>query len=432
MDFKITREFLENEYYRINIQSDGFIEVIDKETGIIYENFCEFEDLGDWGDEYDFSGPMDNQLDLVFTSEDAIIFERAVYIDGPTQKTFKLRLNLKLPYSLTKDRYNREEWLVDNKITIYISLYKGIKYIDLKIEMENYSKDHRIRVLFPTMIKADEVFADGHFYVVPRKVKLPNAENWVQKPLPINHQKDFVSVSNDSRTFAVINKGLPEYEAKINEDNTITFAITLLRCVEWLSRDDFASRMSHAGPGFNTPGAQCLGKNSFELAITTSSKSNWLDSEIHIRGKEFNNPLRPIFPTMAHSPFRITDKVILKPTGVLSYFFKLKQKEIESYLPSTLSFLRIDNKSVVLSALKKAEQTNSLIIRIYNISPLTQKAHIVFYKKFSIKNAEMVNLLEEKPKNNIKAKVISYKNNKLKIKLDPHVISTFRIDLDLL
>ncbi|MFX1503335.1 MAG: alpha-mannosidase, partial [Promethearchaeota archaeon] len=264
-NFKITRDCLENEFYRININSNGVINVSDKETGISYDNICTFEDMGDWGDEYDFSGPRENQTDLVFTTEDIAVFERSVYLNGPTQKIFKLRLNLKLPYSLTEDRYNREEYLVDNRITIYINLFKGIKRIDFEIELENNSKDHRLRVLFPTKISADTVYADGHFYVVPRKVKLPKADNWAQKPLPMNHQNDFVSISNNSTTFAILNKGLPEYEAKLEKDNTITFAITLLRCVEWLSRDDFATRMSNAGPGFKTPEAQCVGKHRFEL-----------------------------------------------------------------------------------------------------------------------------------------------------------------------
>ena len=136
-NFTINRSFLENKFYKITITSEGFINVIDKDTGITHENVCEFEDRGDWGDEYDFSGPFENQIDLVFTTEDSAVFERSVFLDGPTQKTFKLRLNLKLPYSLTEDRYNREEWLVDNKITIYISLYKNIKRIDFEIELEN-------------------------------------------------------------------------------------------------------------------------------------------------------------------------------------------------------------------------------------------------------------------------------------------------------
>ncbi len=430
--FKITRDYLENVYYRIIIKSNGFIDIFDKETEFLYENVCEFEDIGDWGDEYDYSGPRENQSDMTFTSEDVAVFERSVHIDGPTQKTFKLRLNLKLPYSLTEDRYNREEYLVDNKISIFISLYKGVKRIDFKIILENNSKDHRIRVKFPTKIKSEIINTDGHFYVLPRKVRLPNGDHWAQKPLPMNHQKDFVSVSDNSGTFAVLNKGLPEYEAIVNVDGTITFAITLLRCVEWLSRDDFASRMSHAGPGFKTPRAQCLGNQSFELSIITTSKSSWLDSDIHLRGKEFNNPLKPLFPAMAYSPFRVSDKVILRPTGVMSYYFKPKKKTIDTFLPASLSFLEIDNKSIVLSALKKSEEGNNLIIRVYNITSEPQNARLTFYEKILIKNAEIVNLLEEQPKNEIRAKIKNYINNILELTVEPHVIVTIRIENDLL
>ncbi|MFX1570028.1 MAG: alpha-mannosidase [Promethearchaeota archaeon] len=431
-NFKITRDQLENEFYKINIKSNGFIDVFDKETGILYENVCEFEDLGDWGDEYDFSSPRENQTDMLFTSEDATVFERSVHINGPTQKTFKLRLNLKLPYSLTQDKYNREEYLVDNKISIFITLYKGMKRIDFNIILENNSKDHRIRVKFPTKIKSETVNADGHFYVISRNVRLPKGENWIQKPLPMNHQKDFVSISDDSGTFAVLNKGLPEYEAITEDDGTITFAITLLRCVEWLSRDDFASRMSHAGPGFKTPGAQCLGKQSFELSMITTSKSDWLDSDIHLRGKEFNNPLKPIFPAMAYSPFRISDKVKLRPTGVMSYYFKPKKKSFEPYLPENLSFLEIDNKNIALSAFKKSEEGDCVVLRVYNISSNYQKAVLTFYEKILVRKVEIVNLLEEPSKNEIKANIDNYMDNIIELSIDPHVIVTIKIDCELL
>ena len=114
---------------------------------------------------------------------------------------------------------------------------------------------------------------------------------------------------------------------------------------------------------------------------------------------------------MAQSRYRISDKVILKPTGILSYFFRPKKKILEPSLPEVFSFLEIDNKSIVLSALKKAEETNSLIVRFYNITSLPQKAILTFYDKFSIKNAELVNLLEDKPKNDIRAEIINYKES---------------------
>ncbi len=427
--FKITRDFLENGFYRVDITSDGFINVTDKESGTLYEKVCNFEDVGDWGDSYDFSGPKSNQTDLRFTTEDAAVFERSIHIDGPTQKTFKLRLNLKLPHSLTEDRYNREEWLVDNKITIYISLYKNIKRIDFKIELENNSRDHRIRVLFPTKIKADKVHADGHFYVVPRMVDLPKADKWEQKPMPTNHQKDFVSISNQIGTFAVLNKGLPEYEAIKNVDNTIIFAITLLRCIEWLARDDFQSRYIPAGPAFKAPEAQCLGNHTFELSLITNNKQNWLESEIHKRGKELNNPFKPIFPAMVESPIRTSDKVVLRPFGIVSIFYKNRTELLESYLPPSLSFLEIDNDSIVLSCIKKAEVGEYLIVRLYNISSSPQNGNLIFYEKIEIKNVEKVNFLEEKPENEIKAEINSFKNNRFEVKLDPHVIATYKIDI---
>jgi len=428
-NFKITRDFLENEFYRVDITSDGFINITDKESGVVYDKVCNFEDVGDWGDSYDFSGPKSNQIDLRFTTEDAAVFERSVHIDGSTQKTFKLRLNLKLPHSLTEDRYNREDWLVDNKMTIYISLYKNIKRIDFKIELENNSRDHRIRVLFPTKIKADKVHADGHFYVVPRMVDLPQADKWKQKPMPTNHQKDFISISNQIGTFAVLNKGLAEYEAIKDEDNSITFAITLLRCIEWLSRDDFDSRYVPAGPAFKTPGAQCLGNHTFELSLITSTEQNWLDSEIHRRGKELNNPFKPIFPAMVESPIRASDKVVLRPFGIVSLFSKMKTELLESYLPPTLSFLEIDNESIVISCIKKAEVGEYLIIRLYNISSSPQNGKLTFFEKVTIKNAEKVNFLEEIPKNEIKAEIYNFNNNRIEVKLDPHVIATFKIDI---
>ncbi|MHA1913412.1 MAG: alpha-mannosidase [Promethearchaeota archaeon] len=428
-NFKITRDYLENEYYNVKIGSDGSISVLDKKTGKTYERVCEFEDVGDWGDEYDYSGPKENQTDLIFRTEDTAVLERNVDIDGPTQKTYKLRMNLKLPYSLTEDRYNREDWLVDNKISMYISLYKGIRRIDFKIEIDNNSKDHRIRALFPTEITSDRVFADGHFYVVPRKIALPKAENWVQKPLPTNHQKDFISISDESNTYAILNKGLPEYEAIVNDDKNITLAITLLRCNEWLSRDDFQSRKSHAGPGFKTPGAQCLGNSSFELSMITNNESNWLDSKVHLRGKEFNNPLKPVFPSMIQSPLRTADRVILRPSGVLSYFYKTQQRISKEFLPTVLSFLEIDNDSIALSCLKKSEIGDSLIVRIFNISSGIQKAKLTFYEKISLRNVEIVNFLEETPINEIKAKIHNFEKNVLEVTIDPHVIATFKINL---
>jgi len=425
---KLSINCIENQFYHIKVNLKGQINVLDKISGELYENICFFEDVADWGDEYDYSGPFENQTDLKFTTEDLNIIEISPIIDGVTQKTLKIRANLNLPASLSEDRYIRDEYLVSNLIDIYITLYKDINRIDFKIDLENTSKDHRIRVLFPSKIRSSRVFSDGHFYVNPRNIELPEAEKWAQKPLPTNHQKDFVSVSDDSRTFSVLNKGLPEYEPLINEDGTISLAITLLRCIEWLSRHDFATRRNNAGPDLNTPKAQCIGKHTFELSLVIeSNKSDWITSQVHCRGKEFNNPFYVIAPDIVMSSIRASDKIVIKPFGIISYFIQTKRQQNLTYLPAELSFLDVENKKIVLSALKKAEEGDELILRFYNISPKPEETMISLCNFLEIEHIEIVNFLEEKPKSEIKANLEFKSGNTFTLKMEPHVITTIKV-----
>ncbi|MHA1106208.1 MAG: alpha-mannosidase [Promethearchaeota archaeon] len=429
-NLKLSEKSIENEFYKVEITQKGIIQVLDKESNELFENICYFEDVGDWGDEYDFAGPRENQTDLQFSSEDLNILSIEPYIDGTSQKTIKIEANLNLPSSLTEDRYNRDDYLVSNLISIYITLYKGIKRVDFKVLLENNSKDHRIRVLFPTKIKTEKVDCDGHFYVLPRNVDLPIAERWAQKPLPTNHQKDFVSVSNHERNFAVINKGLPEYEAIKNVDETITLAITLLRCIEWLSRHDLSTRGNNAGPDLNTPGAQCIGKHEFEFSIIIhEGVSSWIDAKIHQSGKEVNNPLKVVFPSIVRSSIRAADKAVVKPFGILSYFDKPHINTLDSCLPPELSFIEIDNSNIILSALKKSEAGNDLIVRVYNISSHAEKGSMSFYNGITITGAKIVNFLEEPPQREIKAFVDSCGSNTIKFSIEPHVIATFRMEI---
>ncbi|MHA1641751.1 MAG: alpha-mannosidase [Promethearchaeota archaeon] len=420
---------LENEFYMVKVHLNGKIDVFDKESKMLLENVCQFEDVGDWGDEYDFSGPKENQFDLKFTSEDLNVLEIKPIINGPSHKMIKLSLNLNLPASLTKDRYGRDDYLVSNLINVYISLYENIKRVDFKIELENNSKDHRIRVLFPTNIKTDKVNADGHFCVNERDIKLPLADKWTQKPRGTNHQKDFMAVSDSSKTVAILNRGLPEYEALLDKDGNVILAITLLRCVGWLSRGDFESRRTDAGPSLYTPGAQCIGKHKFDLSLVTSNENNWISAKIHVKGKSFNNPLKISFPTMIKTPLRADDKIFLSSYGLLEIFSSQHEEKVQPYLPLKHGFLEIDNDNIQLSILKKAEHNNDLIIRLYNISSQKQQCKINFSEFLTIKNAQIVNLLEETPKMEIKAKILAINENFIEIDLDPNVICTLKIDL---
>lgn len=427
----INSNSIENEFYKVEIDNSGHISCLDKETGVIYENVCKFEDVGDWGDEYDFSGPKEDQTDTAFTTSDAKNVQVSEYINGPTQKSLKISMDFLLPSGLSEDRASRREENEINHLELIISLYKGIKRVDINIKLDNQSKDHRIRALFPTNLKRDKVHADGHFYIIPRSVDLPDGKKWFQKPLPTNHQKDFIAVVEDSKCVGVINKGLPEYEAIKNEDKSITLAITLLRGNEWLSRFDLATRMGAAGPGFHAPGAQCLGKHEFELSFyTDSGVSSLLDSNIHRLGKEINCPLRLVSPLMVKTQFRMDDNLLVMPNIELVLgSTRFSEPKKEKILPGVLSFLEIDNDKIQLSMLKKAENGDDLIIRCYNLAGTTQTANLKITELLKIKNVKLVNLLEETPEHQLKAE-ISLDNKTIQLTLEPHVITSLRLEIE--
>jgi alpha-mannosidase len=331
----------------------------------------------------------------------------------------------------------REEILIPNKIKVYITLYKEINRIDFKIKVDNQSQDHRIRAIFSSKAKTEKVFADGHFYVIPRNIVLPKSRRWAQKALPTNHQKDFICAQDDKTCFAILNRGLPEYEAIKDNDGTIKLAITLLRCVGWLSRGDLSTRTGMrsaiAGPPLHTPEAQCLGKYEFELSLCIKNhKKNFQDAEIPKIGKEFNNPFMTIIPGSLKIVIRQNDKLLLSPSSIFQIFKNIPPKEIEPYLPESMSFLEVDNKNVLISALKKSEEDNSIIVRLYNLASRSQKVNLVFYKGIAIKNGELVNLLEEPPKNEIKAEIHDINHNIVKIGIGPNVIATFKLNIELI
>jgi alpha-mannosidase len=63
----------------------------------------------------------------------------------------------------------------------------------------------------------------------------------------------------------LITHGLHEYEVLPGSPQDL--ALTLLRSVGWLSRDDLVTRAGHAGPEMATPGAQVPGGHRFRYSL---------------------------------------------------------------------------------------------------------------------------------------------------------------------
>ncbi len=420
------KNMIENQFYQIVVSTDGIIDILEKESNILHKNACFIEDIGDWGDLYDYSGPKKGIENEIFRTSNQKP-SKITKCKGKIEQTLQIDHDFNIPVALSPNRKKRDAHLTINRISFYLKLRESQKRIEVTFKVDNQSKDHKLRAVFPTSLKSSQIESDGHFHVISRPVMPPNANDWNQPPTSNTYHDSFIAISDESRTHALLSRGIHEHEPIINKDGTISLAITLLRCVEWLSRSDLNSRDTNAGPDLYTPAAQCFGSHSFELSMIIENKEDWLESAIHVHGQEFKYPLKLFCPTMIKTNLGTIDRVILAPLGILYPYRTIKTIKRTPLLPSKISFISIDNTSIGLSILKKAEIGNALIIRLFNYSCQAEVTRILFFKGLEIVKLEIVNLLEEKPEHEIKAKINSYEKNHVTLQIGPNVIVTLRI-----
>lgn len=349
---------MENEFYAVEADADtGTLAVTDKVTGMVFPGLQRFVDGGDRGDEYNYCPPERDSLVTAPTVSPAVRLVES----GPVRWTLEIAQTYRLPASLGVDRTERSDDMVDLSIISRVSLSPGVRRIDFVTTVENHVRDHRLRVHFPTPIRTDVSHGEGHFDVLTRLLEIPqHTEDWLEQPVPTHHQRTFVDVNDGQVGLLVANCGLPEYEV-VPGDEGVTVALTLLRCVGWLSRDDMHCRRGHAGPGLPTPGAQCIGRQAFEYALVPHG-GGWEDA--YTQAHAFNAPLRAIAVPASDGP-----------------------------LPSSLSFVQATPSDFVITTVKLAKDGDGLIVRGYNITDTAQE--VVLKLDHPFRRARRVNLNED-------------------------------------
>ena len=366
--YTATRDSFENGFYRLRIERNGTLALYDKKTRSHYSELLIVEDCEDAGDEYNYSpAPKGRRL----TSAGARARTRLVR-QGIDFAVFQVKLTIRVPASLSDDRKRRSAKLVPISVVHEITCSASSPRIDISTTLENTARDHRLRVLFLTDIKSRTAHVDEHFDVVGRKVALPKPKAGVP-PYPTKHQKTFVDLSNGKKGFCVINDGLPEYEI-IDEGTQGMLALTLLRSVGWLSRGDLITRHGNAGPSLESPEGQCLGTQTFRYAIL-AHPGDWRRAQLVEHAHAHNTP------------------IIFSRADILDGA-KGARKGRREHIPEQTSFVTLTPTTLVLSAVKKAERRNMLVVRFYNPTGREVAAQLEAFKP--IKRAELLNLNEEK------------------------------------
>jgi alpha-mannosidase len=313
------------------------------------------EDGGDRGDEYNYCAPAHDRL-VTHPAQPPRIERQD---DGPLGQTLTLHCRYALPADLTPDRNARLSPTIELAVTFTIRVMPGVRRIDVRADWINSTLNHRLRALFQTGLHSDYAIVDGHFDRLRRlPVQTNVGDGWAERPTPTAAQRAFTALEENGRGLLVAARGLPEYE-----HSGSTLALTLLRAVGWLSRDDLDCRPGHAGPARTTPGAQCLGPSAAEYSLIPFGGAFTLDQAAQ-EAYAFIAPLRSV----AAEP-------------------------VNSTLPAALQFLSLTPEALVLTAIKPAESGPGLIVRFYNSSAHAVSGQLAF--GLPVGAISFTNLLEE-------------------------------------
>ncbi|MBR5219792.1 MAG: alpha-mannosidase [Clostridia bacterium] len=217
--------------------------------------------------------------------------------------------------------------------TAAVTLTEGSDRVDVKTTVDNHAEDHRIRALFYNDVKTDVVYAAGQFDLVERNIK--PAETWIN-PFNTQRAEQFVMLNDARGGFICAHRGLNEYE--ILQDGRNTMALTLLRSVGEIG--DWGD--------FPTPKAQCIGKYTLEYALIPFA----------CEGREAAVSSAYVYASNALSAVD-TDKHA-------------------GSMPAENVVVTLCDPMLRHAALKRAEDGEGLVLRLYNIDDKARTASMTF------------------------------------------------------
>lgn len=319
---------LENSKLRAKINSDGTLDVLYKKTGREYKNLNFYTSQGETGNAWKHESP---EFDRKYST---VGIDHKIYVaeSGKLCGTIVTECTFEIPESC---EVNPSSIYTKVPVKTSYTLKANADYIEVKVELTNNAKDHWLRVNFPTDIKTKYSYSDSHFDIVRRNIEIPDSTAWVEQAFGTQPLRTFACVTDGENSFSVMPKGLFEYE--VFDDSTM--ALTLIRAcrIKLAVSEEKITELEDEG-------VQCPGIRSFEYAM-------------HFGTGETN-----VLPNKAAEIF----------AGVKCAVCGRGKGE----LPLSNSVLEIDNQNIHVTAIKRADDGNGIILRYYNPTNEVQKVKV--------------------------------------------------------
>ena len=385
---------MENKFVTVTINANGTLDITDKVTKHTYKGLHYFADNGEVGHAWRHIPPAKDRVITTLNSTPLIELLQS----GPELARFALTHTMQVPIRKDEgkgddvrrldadgDDAGRALETRELKIRSEFTLTKNSKGVSVKTTFNNNCEDHRLRVMFPSNINSRYSYAEEPFDVIERPIDRDKNNPWANTWNPTHPHQRFVDVSNGKVGLAIINDGLREYEVTDNKSRTI--GITLLRAFE-ISLATVSWKWERHP---EMKGSQSLGEHEFKYFIYPH-KGNWDSGEVMQQADIFNVPID------------------IAQAG--SY---------KGSMPKVFSFIELKGKGLMLSSIKKAEETNDIIVRIFNPTKRKINGELNLFKKPL--EANLVNLNEEK----LKGGKLKISKNKISFKAIAKKIITIQI-----
>jgi alpha-mannosidase len=309
--------------------------------------------------------------------------------ESPLRRVINVKtdyFSLRWPYRLTE---KLEPLIWEHKFLECekkIIVYKDIPRIDFITYIIDKHPRARIRVRFSTSIKSSDYVCGTQFGAVSRPTcpfRCKPEGKWVEKPCGVFPSLRWLDYSDGKKGLTVMHRGTPENTVREGD-----IYLTLLRSVSMLSSD------GRTGPAIPVPDAQEFKKYVFKYSIYPH-EGDWREAASYKHALEFNFDLDAV------------------------------QLPKDKKLPLKRSFLCIEPESVVLSALKRAEDGDGVILRFYETKGEETNAEITLFKE--PKAVKVVNLLEEE--DGVVVKEWKKERERIELKMEPFEIVTLKVEL---
>ncbi len=378
---------LENSHVLVRLHANGTFDVTHKITGRVFESLNLLTDTEDVGDEYDYSPAPESETVTAAGSPGTVRVVESGDLLGRLEASFAWRL----PESIGRGRKGRARRKVECPVTVRLTLRQGSPLVEVETGIENRARDHRLRALFAAGAATDTVVSDGHFYVNRRPVDIAPHAEWLQPPADTHPQREFSLVEDGRGGLAVLARGLPEIAPVRDAEGRAGFALTLLRAVGWLSRDDLTTRrMRNAGPTLATPDAQCPGTRRFRYALLPYA-GHFLAAGVKEWSERWRTP-----PLVVQG---VEDGHVAGGAGLFAF----------------------SGESVHVSAIKKHEARDTLVVRLCNLADARREAALHFGPP--VAGAWRDGLLEDRL-----CDLMMAGGHDVVVELGPHEIATLEIE----